>query len=86
MTKETYISLNQYQDFMKFLHILAQEMSDGKILVSSTSHPENVVNGTSLLGLFTLDLSKPVKIEYRGANEEEKRRIFEQIRPFIPRV
>lgn len=82
MTKEIYIDLNPCKNYTKFLDIITKELTDGKIVVSSISHPEKEINGTSILALFTLDLSKPVKITYQGNNEEEKEKIFQQIQQF----
>ena len=40
-----------------------------------------VVDGKSIMGLFSLDLSQPVKVEVRGV-EEEREAFFRSLAPF----
>ena len=40
----------------------------------------HVVDGKSILGIFSLDLSKPIRLE---AHSEDSEKFFDEIKPFI---
>lgn len=59
--KETismYVNLNKINDFKEFVNITAR--INGDVIVSSNNY---TVDGKSIMGLMSLDLSKPIKIE-----------------------
>lgn len=58
---ETLICLNEIGDIYEFLNLAA--LCTGNVTVYSGKY---VVNGKSLMGLMSLNLSEPIKIEIEG--------------------
>ena len=56
-------SIDKVKEFVK----LMSEIEDNIDLVSG----RYIVDAKSLLGIFSLDLSKPIKLEFNGSNNEE---------------
>lgn len=71
------INLNKVEDIMKFYSIAIAFASDIDIISGST-----VIDGKSLLGLYSLDLSKPVETRIISDNAEEKRRFDSEMEAF----
>ena len=55
------VSLKKFIDIPKFLRLVSKCRDD---VVACSGH--YVVNAKSLMGLLTLDLSKPIKVEFYG--------------------
>lgn len=69
------ISLNTIVDVKEFVNIVARY--DFEVdLVSGRYH----IDGKSIMGIFSLDLSKPIRLE---AHSEDSAKFFEEIKPFI---
>lgn len=60
-TTEIRVSLNQIVDISKFVELVSKCQND--VVVKSGNF---AVNAKSLMGLFSLDLTKPVKVEFFG--------------------
>jgi len=56
-------SINRVNDFVN----IVSKYDDNIDLVSG----RYVVNAKSILGIFSLDLSKPIKVEFYGSKSEE---------------
>ena len=56
-------SIDKVKEFVK----LMSEIEDNIDLVSG----RYIVDAKSLLGIFSLDLSKPIKMEFNGSHNEE---------------
>lgn len=66
------VDLNSINKINDFVNIVSQ-FEDNIDLVSG----RYVVNAKSILGIFSLDLSKPLKVEFNGSeNEENIKRIL----------
>lgn len=66
MKKELKVSLNELKDFQEFVNVCGASSATTKAIGS-----QSVVDVKSLLGLFSLDLTKPVTIEIDGNGTEE---------------
>ena len=73
--KEIMIRLSTIQDVNQFVRIVAS--ADHDIDLSSGRY---VVDGKSIMGIFSLDLMNPIKMTIHGDNVET---ILEQVEKFI---
>ena len=73
--KEIMIRLSTIQDVNQFVKIVAG--ADQDIDLSSGRY---VVDGKSIMGIFSLDLMNPIKMSIHGDNVEA---ILEQVKSFI---
>jgi phosphotransferase system HPr-like phosphotransfer protein len=73
--KEVMIRLSTIQDVNQFVKIVAA--ADQDIDLSSGRY---VVDGKSIMGIFSLDLMNPIKMSIHGDHVEE---ILEQVKSFI---
>lgn len=73
--KEIMIRLSTIQDVNQFVRIVAG--ADQDIDLSSGRY---VVDGKSIMGIFSLDLMNPIKMSIHGDNVEG---ILEQVKDFI---
>jgi len=60
------VNLNSIEKVKKFVRMMS-EIEDNIDLVSG----RYIVDAKSLLGVFSLDLSKPIKLEFNGSRNEE---------------
>jgi len=60
------VNLNSIEKVRKFVRMMS-EIEDNIDLVSG----RYIVDAKSLLGVFSLDLSKPIKLEFNGSRNEE---------------
>ena len=60
------VNLNSIDKVKKFVRMMS-EIEDNIDLVSG----RYIVDAKSLLGVFSLDLSKPIKLEFNGSRNEE---------------
>ena len=72
------VNLSASQQIKEFVNILSKysfdmDLRSGKYLVDAKS----------ILGIFSLDLSKPVELELLTDNEEEINKFMADIKPFI---
>lgn len=77
--KEITIKLNQIDDLKEFDTIVAKCNFD--VDAVSTVNSRYTIDAKSIMGLFGLDLSRPVKIVAYGTDEEVKL-FFEKIKKF----
>lgn len=61
-TVSTTVLINNFVDITKFVHLVAKCPDD---VVAKSGHYS--VNAKSIMGLFSLDLSKPLKVEFYGS-------------------
>ena len=73
--KSVKIKLSTIADVRDFVNIVSK--SDTEIDLTSGRY---VVDGKSIMGIFSLDLSKPIRLE---AHSEDRAKFFEEIKPFI---
>lgn len=76
--KKVMVNLSASQQIKEFVNILSKysfdmDLRSGKYLVDAKS----------ILGIFSLDLSKPVELELLTNNEEEINKFMADIKPFI---
>ena len=71
------INLNKIEDVMKFYTLVNTFPSDIDVVSGST-----VIDAKSLLGLYSLDLSKDISIRIISDNVEEKRRFDFEMEAF----
>lgn len=76
--KKVMVNLSASQQIKDFVNILSKysfdmDLRSGKYLVDAKS----------ILGIFSLDLSKPVELELLTDNEEEINKFMADIKPFI---
>lgn len=62
-----YVSLSSISDVKKFAD--AANHCDCEVDVVSGRY---VINAKSIMGLFSIDLAKPVKVEFHGSDEQGK--------------
>ena len=74
---------------MKTYQILLSSINDVKNFVNTVSKYDYeidltsgryVVDAKSIMGIFSLDLSKPIKVEIHSENCED---LFNEIKPFV---
>ncbi len=70
------ISLNSIDKVKAFVNIVTKYNSDLD-LVSG----RYVIDAKSIMGIFSLDLSKPIELNIHG--EDEADRILEELSPFV---
>ncbi len=77
---------------MRSAVIFLNTINDVKTFVATVSKydfPVDLISGRysvdakSIMGIFSLDLSKPVKLEAQSSSEEELKKFFADIKPFI---
>ena len=69
------IMLNTVTDVKTFVNVVSKYDFDVD-LVSG----RYVIDGKSIMGIFSLDLSKPIRVEVRS---DDASAFFEEIKPFI---
>lgn len=77
MEKTIRINLNKVEDIKKFYNVVITFTSDIDVISGNT-----VIDGKSLLGLYSLDLSKSVETKIISDNEEERRRFDSEMEAF----
>ena len=65
---EFYVSLSSIEDVRQFVNAAACCPCEVDVLSG-----RYVVDAKSIMGLFSLDLSRPVKVEVHGSEEERER-------------
>ena len=74
---ETIIKLETPKDVTEFANLSSK--CDGDVYVCGKRH---IIDGKSLLGLYSLDLSLPLKVEFHGnIPDEVKRNMQKYIMP-----
>lgn len=71
------INLNKIEDVMKFYTLVNTFPSDIDVVSGST-----VIDAKSLLGLYSLDLSKDINVRIISDSAEEKRRFDSEMEAF----
>ena len=71
------INLNKIEDVMNFYTLVNTFPSDIDVVSGST-----VIDAKSLLGLYSLDLSKDINVRIISDNVEEKRRFDSEMEAF----
>lgn len=66
MNKELRISLNEFSKIQKFNNIITNFESDIDLV-----RGRYVIDAKSLIGIYTLDLSKPINVVIHSDDEEE---------------
>ena len=61
------VNLNKIEKVKRFVHIAANKVDDVVL-----KHDNYVVNGKSILGVFSLDLSKPVELITKDCTDFEE--------------
>ena len=76
MNKETLIRLSTISDVREFVEIVTASARHEIDLASG----RYVVDGKSIMGIFSLDLSKPIKMTVHGDHAEE---LLEKLDRFV---
>lgn len=74
------VLLNTYERLKGFVKVA--EGLHGSLVVYSKTTPQAIINGSSIIGLLTLNLSVPIMVEYRGEDQKEKENVFAKLRSF----
>lgn len=69
------IKLNTIAEVKRFPDIVTQFESDISLV-----HKRSVIDGTSLMGIFSLDLSEPVDLYIVERNDGDKDRLVNQLK------
>lgn len=72
------IRLNNINDIKNFVGVLSGYNGDADVISGS----RYVVDAKSIMGLFTLDLSKPVELRLHGEDENENRAMLKNLAAF----
>ena len=78
MNKELRISLNEFSKIQKFNNIIINFESDIDLV-----RGRYVIDAKSLIGIYTLDLSKPINVIIHSDDEEEIIRFNEAMKEFV---
>ncbi len=76
--KRTTIFLNTISDVKNFVNIACKYEFSADLVSGRYS-----VDAKSIMGIFSLDLSRPVDLEVHGGGESEYASFFEEIKPYI---
>lgn len=76
--KAVNLSLDSIDKVKRFVNIVAKYDCDLD-LVSG----RYVVDAKSIMGIFSLDLSKPIELNIHATSKEESEDILEELEPFI---
>ena len=76
--KKFMISLNESQQIKNFVNIISKYSFD--IDLKSGRY---VVDAKSILGIFSLDLSKPVELEILSDDDKEIEKFLIDIKPYL---
>ena len=69
------IMLNTINDVKGFVNIVCKYVFDVDLISGRYA-----IDAKSIMGIFSLDLSKPIKLE---AHTDEPSKFFEEIKPFV---
>ena len=72
------IILNSIDRVKKFVNEATK--TDGDVLLQSGRY---IVDAKSIMGIFSLDLTKPLKISFEKCSDEEKNDFLSRIQEFI---
>jgi Phosphotransferase system, HPr-related proteins len=75
--KTTNIRLSSIQDVRSFVEIMAKYDAEVDLICG-----RYIVDGKSIMGIFSLDLLNPIKLVAQNASDEEIAKLFEEIKPF----
>lgn len=77
MNKRITVNLNDFTKARKFLNETSKFYSDIDVI-----RDRYIIDGKSAIGIFTLDLSRPVDVEIHSADEYEIKRFNEVMEEF----
>jgi len=75
--KEFNVLLNSINDVKQFVQLTTMQFVDIDIVSG-----RYVIDAKSIMGLFSVDLTKPVKVNVQGT-EEEAANFYEQVKQFV---
>ncbi len=78
MNKRLTLSLNDFTKARKFINEVSNFVSDVDVI-----RDRYIIDGKSTIGIFTLDLSKPVDVEIHSDDEYEIKRFNEIMEEFV---
>ncbi len=76
---------------MKFFHVLLTSINDVKQFVNAACEQpfdidilagRYIIDAKSIMGIFSVDLAKPIRVEVHGT-EEDGKAFYEQIKEFV---
>jgi len=74
---EVYVNINKISDISEFVNCCVKTPCD--VILKSDRYS---VNGKSIMGIYSLDLTKNIKVEISGNSQEEENRVFQDLRKF----
>lgn len=76
--KEVKVLINTIERIKEFGTLISQAKCDVDVISG-----RYVINAKSIMGLFSVDATKPVTVCIRSADEEEYKKVVESIKEFI---
>ncbi len=76
---------------MKFFHVLLTSINDVKQFVNAACEQSSdidiiagryIIDAKSIMGIFSVDLAKPIRVEVHGT-EEDGKAFYERIKQFV---
>ena len=74
MTKEFFVDLNSIDKVKSFVNDMSKV--EGDVIVSSGQY---IVDGKSIMGVFSLDFSKPLRVTYDGSDNAQCQKFIDLI-------
>lgn len=79
--KEVYVNLNQIEIVKDFVNTTAKfDKNEVDLDLVSSRY---IVDATSILGIFSLDLSKKISLRINGKNEKIEQDVVNELKDFI---
>ena len=72
-----FVLLSSINDVKQFVNAACAQPCDIDVVSG-----RYIIDAKSIMGLFSLDLAKPIKVEVHGT-DDDARRFFEAVKPFI---
>lgn len=78
MTKEYFVDLNSIDKVKSFVNDMSKV--GGDVTVSSGQY---IVDGKSIMGLFSLDFSKPLRVTYNGSDSTQCQKFIDLVGIYV---
>nr|DAH07758.1 MAG TPA: Catabolite control protein A [Caudoviricetes sp.] len=75
------VMLNSIDKVKQFVNVTSKV--DGDVLLQSGRY---IVDAKSIMGIFSIDLTKPLEMSFEKCSDEERNKYLEKIQEFIVEV
>ena len=75
------ISLNSIDKVKQFVNVTSKV--DGDVFLQSGRY---IIDAKSIMGIFSIDLTKPLEMSFEKCSDEEKNKYLEKIQEFLVEV